>query len=154
MVLKRRFYPQSAALFLALVSWSACVELGYAAELAMTHQLRCSPKVFTRDDLLSIEMGISHPGELAIVRPDGEYFFIAQRVLGNSPIKAIPSDLFRNIVALQISPKTFVAHRWRTGAPNYELVFNEAGTYKVILGEPLESDTESSTQVCEVTVTK
>ncbi len=154
MVLKQRFSLRSAALLLAMSCWSVFVELGHAAEPATTHQLKCSPKTFTRDDLLNIEIGVSHPGELAIVRPDGEYFFIAQRVLGNSTIKAIPSDIFRNIVALQISPKTFVAHRWRTGAPDYELVFNGIGTYKVILGEPLESDIESNTQVCEFTLTK
>jgi hypothetical protein len=106
------------------------------------------------DDVLNIEMGGTHPGELAIVRPDGAYFFIAQRVLGNSTVKAIPSDLFRNIVALKISPKTFAAHRWQAGASDYELVFNGVGVYKVILGEPLESDVEGNTQVCEVTLTK
>lgn len=154
MALKQRFSPRSAALLLAISCGSVFVEPGHAAEPAIPHQLTCNPKALTLGDPLNIEMGVSHPGELAIVRPDGEYFFIAQRALGNSAVKAIPSDIFRNIVALRISPKTFVAHRWRTGAPDYELVFNGAGTYKVILGEPLESDIESNTQVCEVTVTK
>jgi len=154
-VLKQRFFLRSAALLLlTALSWPLFVEPGLAAESATAHQLSCTPKTFTRVESLNIEVGVSHPGELAIVRPDGEYFFIAQRVLGNSTVKAIPSDIFSNIVALKISPQTFVAHRWRTGAPDYELVFNELGTYKVILGEPLESDIEGTAQACEVTLVK
>jgi hypothetical protein len=96
----------------------------------------------------------THPGELAIVRPDGEYFFVAQRVLGSTRVNAIPSEIFRGILALQLLPKTFVAHRWRAGAPDFELVFSMAGKYKVILGEPLESNIASKTEDCEVILTK
>lgn len=144
----------AALLLLTALCWQLFVEPGLAAESAKAHQLSCSPKAFTRDESLTIEMGISHPGELAIIRPDGEYFFIAQRVFGNLTVKAIPSEIFRNIVALKISPKTFVAHRWRTGTADYELIFNSVGTYKIILGEPLESDIEGTVKSCEVTLTK
>jgi len=134
LVLKKRFSCRGVAFILAISCWSVFGGLVHAAESATTHQLKCSPKTFTRGDLLNIEMGVPHPDELAIVRPDGEFFFIAERVLGNWPVRAIPSDIFRGIVALRISPKTLMAHRFRKGTPDYEMVFNKVGTYKVILG--------------------
>jgi len=136
--LKQRFLFRSVALLLVIFCGSVFVELGQAAESLAAHQIRCSPKSFTRDEFLNIEMGIPHSGKLSITRPDGKVFFIAHRVLGSVIIKAIPSELFRSVVTLKISPKTFVAHRWEVNAPNYELVFNKIGTYKMILGEAME----------------
>jgi len=99
-------------------------------------------------------MEVPHPDELAIVRPDGEFFLIAERSWVHSTGKAIPGDIFRNIVAFKISPKTFVAHRERVGTPDYELVFSKVGIYKVLLVDPLFADIEIKTRICEVTLTK
>ena len=152
---RQRWFAQSAAVLLFLAyCLSSIIRISYGATTTLSHEFKCTPQVLAPGEPFNIELGVSHPGELAIVRPDGEYFFIAQRVLGNSIVKAIPSEIFRNILALRIIPSTFVAHKWRAGAPDYELVFNMAGKYKVILGESLESNIAGETQVCEVTFRK
>jgi hypothetical protein len=153
-VKKQYFVVGGFALLLTLFYNLALVGVGYAAKPIIPHRLTCSPKVVTLDDLLTIEMGVVHAGEFAIIRPDGGYFFVAQREIGSPMVRAIPSDVFRNIVAMKILPRTFVAHLARAGAPDYEPVFNKPGIYKFILGEPLESDVAIDKQVCEVTLVK
>ena len=153
--LKKRqllLYATAAFVFLFCLGTSAGVR--YSSLPAVAEKLTCSPEALTDDVVLNIDMKVPHAGELAIVRPDGEYFFVAQRVQGQTPVRAIPSDIFRNILTLRISPKTFVAHRWRKDAPDYELVFTQPGTYKIILGEPLESDVGIVKQVCEISLVK
>ena len=154
--LKKRqllLYAMAAIVFF-LVCLGRSAGVGYASLPVVAEKLTCSPEALTDDVVLNIDMKVPHAGELAIVRPDSEYFFVAQRVQGQTPLRAIPSDIFRNILTLRISPKTFVAHRWRKGAPDYELVFTQPGTYKIILGEPLESDVGIGKQVCEISFVK
>jgi hypothetical protein len=153
-VKRQQLLSATAAFVLFLICLEAAAGVERASIAAVPSKLRCSPKVLNDTDVLNIDMDVRHAGELAIVRPDGEYFFVAQRFEGKATVRAIPSDIFRGIRTLRISPKTFVAHRWREGAPDYELVFTQSGTYKIILGEPLETDVGIGQEVCEISFLK
>ena len=100
-------------------------------------------------------MGSPHAGELAVVRPDKEFFFIAYKIpYESSPLRTVlPNETFKTIVAILISPKTFKAHHWRVGKNEYELVFDQPGEYTFLLGEALESDAGGDVQVCRVMYT-
>lgn len=134
-----------------LLAVAALCSLGLAGYVQATERdvFTCNPKTVTADHFLTITPGMPHAGELAIVNPKGEFFFIAQRDLAGS----IPSNVFKGIATLQIHVGTFMAHRWRAGAPDYEVVFSEPGTYKLLLGDALESDAGTH-QTCEIVFKK
>lgn len=150
---RRLLFSLTTAVLLGLGCSTAFIGTGFAAD-ADEGSMKCGPRSIAPGQSLRIDMPSRHAGELAIVAPDGDYFFVAQRDVESSNASAIPSNLFEGISSLTISVDSFVAHRWRAGAVAYEPVFDKPGTYKVILGEPIESDATGNLQVCEVTFRK
>lgn len=136
--------------FLGIGSSAVFARVGSAADSAGSRSMKCEPRSIVPGQSLRIDMPSPHAGELAVVAPDGDYFFIAQRDMESSEALVIPSELFRGISVLAVSVDSFVARRWRAGAAASELVFDKPGTYKVVLGEPVESDAGGNVQVCEV----
>lgn len=119
-------------------------------------QFSCSPAMLGPNDTLTLSWGVPHPAELAVVRPDRDVFFIAQRRLSNSPAsskaKSISAEAFAGLASMSIVPSAFQAQRWRVGAPDHEPVFTAPGKYTFMLGNSLESDDGSGAQRCEVTL--
>lgn len=114
--------------------------------------LQCSPDKLSRNDVLVLKFGARHESELAVVRPDKEYFFVAQRRLARGArADGIPSEMFSGISELHIVPDTFRARRWRSGVIDSERLFDRPGKYVFLLGENLESEHEG-VQSCEVTL--
>ena len=125
-------------------------------QASLAEQFSCSPAMVGPNDTLTLSWGVPHPAELAVVRPDRDVFFIAQRRLSNSPAsskaKGISAEAFAGLASMSIVPSAFQAQRWRVGAPDHEPVFTAPGKYTFILGNSLESDDGSGAQRCEVTL--
>ncbi|MEE8453648.1 MAG: hypothetical protein V3R90_02615, partial [Limibaculum sp.] len=137
------------AVFFSVIA-STEVVLAYEAGI-----FRCTPSILSKTQVLEIYMGPTHAGELAVIAPDKEFFFIAYTLPDRqSQLRPIlPSGIFKTIVAINLSPQTFVAHRWREGITKYEKVFNQPGEYTFILGDRLETDATDGVEICKVTYT-
>lgn len=114
----------------------------------------CTPAQVKMGGKLTLTFTVPHPQELAVVRPDGTYFFIAQRRLGGAKQSSgMPSHLFAGMSNLVIVPSAFRAQRWSQNAPESEPVFGSPGRYKFLLSNELESEFTDMTATCFVTVT-
>jgi hypothetical protein len=129
--------PNPALTFLILCIFSLIGNSRTAAAGA----LKCSPETIGKGQILRIQLGRAHPSELAIMRPDGGFFFLAQKSLGVN-VHAIPSEIFIGMTSLELEVDSLMAHRWEIDSVGYERVFTDKGRYKLILGETLESDLE------------
>lgn len=101
---------------------------------------------------ITLTFKVPHPAELAVVRPDKEFFFIAQRHLGGQPTRTISSELFAGVESIKINTRSFQAQPWRADAKGYERVFTTPGKYVFVMANELESDDADSQQRCEVTL--
>ena len=133
-----------------IFSIMASAEIVLASE---TKIFRCTPSILSKTQVLEIYMGPAHAGEMAVIAPDKEFFFIAYTLPDiQSQLRPIlPSGIFKTIVAIKLSPDTFVAHRWREGVTKYEKVFDQPGEYTFILGDRLETDAADGVEICKVT---
>ena len=115
----------------------------------------CYPRIVSIDDQISIEMNENHPSEFAVVRPDGEFFFISYKKYDvNSVLRSpIENSLFLSLVSFRFSLSRFVGHRWREGTKEYENIFDQRGIYTFLLGDNLETDTLDNTFRCEIELT-
>ena len=145
MVLLECWRPYAGA---ALISLSLMAPQTHGAPQAQ--EFKCSPADVSRRGTLTLEWRMPHPVEMAVIRPDKEFFFIAQRRLSSSQSKSMPAEVFAGIQSMQIIPALFQAQRWRAGAPDLESVFAMPGRYRFLVGNNLESERDASTLSCEI----
>lgn len=132
---------------------SVAVEASAAGPATRRGKLECSPSKLARHDVLTLKFGMPHAAELAVIRPDRAYFFIAQRRLVGGPVASgMPSELFAGLAETKIVPAQFSARMWHVKATMPEPVFTAPGTYKFVMADRLESEDTEIQQVCEVTL--
>lgn len=112
----------------------------------------CSPENLASGDVLRLEFPIPHGQELAIVDPEGTFFFVAYKNLDTrSPLRPrISSQEFAKLSFLEFAVDTLTAHPWVARATQYRRVFSVSGDYVIRVGDVLESD---ASHVLECTVT-
>lgn len=114
-------------------------------------RIACRPSVLNLDDILQLDFGRDHPEELAVIAPDGAYFFIARRRLDGEPFPlGIPSRVFKGIKTMSLEVQTFEAARAQKGAPTSERVFTRPGRYRFLMADRLESEEVDWVQTCHV----
>jgi hypothetical protein len=116
--------------------------------------IRCSPDTIRPGDTLTVRMDEPH-GRYFIARgPDGTDFFIVfpgegrpdrtqRRVL-------LPTDSFRKVTLLKLNTRTLTAGPWVFGRDTNEIVFRQAGVYRLMVGSEMETDGPQFTE-CRVT---
>ena len=125
----------SALLTAALVT-PADAQLGLRSDSALS----CEPDTLFRGDTLRLEMATPHGGQLAVIDPDGTYFFlIYQRPMPEKP-SLMPADEFVGRELLLIPTAETTAAPWVSGRERNELVFTRPGRYTVLLADNLETD--------------
>ncbi len=116
--------------------------------VAASPSLVCRPAILRPGEVLRLEMGAPHGGELSIITPGGDYFLVAYRRLSSDALDPrISPERFRSLATFEL-PAGFEAYHYRAGVTDYEPVFREPGTYEVITGDALRSDMATSVARC------
>lgn len=131
-----------------------------AAPRAAQAKLRCTPQRLRRGDTLTLSMQSSHGGYLAIVNPEGKYFFITsndegarafEKNAGVSPF--ISATDFSRMRQLRLSTTGTKAIDYESPQETRraEAVFRQSGWYKVLIGDTsFERDEPSPEALCRV----
>lgn len=123
------------------------------ADGTIRSRLLCSPSRLSRSGVLTLRFASPHAAELAVVRPDRNFFFIAQRRLpGSQMATGMPSEVFAGVVELKIQPGAFTATKWHVNAKEPEPVFTTPGKYRFVLADRIESE-DPEAQHCDVLIT-
>jgi hypothetical protein len=129
----------------ALASLLPLSTLAFASEA-----FRCVPAKLKVGDKLVLAMQTPHGGDLALRTPKGDFFFLVFRP--STPAEAaqslVPWDTFKTMAKLTIPIGTLKLVPWATNAPA-RFVFDEPGTYLVLMDENLEGDAPAR-HVCRV----
>ncbi|HEV7904860.1 MAG TPA: hypothetical protein VGO96_13545 [Pyrinomonadaceae bacterium] len=123
-------------------------------------QLRCTPRRLRRGDTLTLSMQAGHGGYLAIVNPDGKYFFLTsadegarafEKNAGVSPfISATDFSRMRQL-RLSTADTKAIDYEGSQEARRAETVFRQVGWYKVLISDTsLERDEPSPEGQCKV----
>lgn len=103
--------------------------------------LRSTPRVFFRDDLVRVLMPSPHPERLAIMDPDGHWYYLQDQPLPN-PL--VPYDEFRDLDSFSFTPSELRAITFIDGEERRLPVFSVAGEYTICLAENLETEPENT----------
>jgi hypothetical protein len=121
-----------------------------AAQSKQTQMLSCSPRILTSGSKLTLRFKLPHPVELAIVAPDGTWFFLVNEDPGQKFL--VDTDSFRKLSRLELPVATAIARPFIYGREAEERIFQKPGVYQVILGENLETDADVPDYRCQVTL--
>jgi hypothetical protein len=104
--------------------------------------LHCDPQVLRPGDTLAIEMRIPHPLELAIVAPDGAYYYL--QAADDSVPSQLSANEFAELAVVHIDVDSATGIQWVNGKPTKRRIFEILGEYEVILAENLETEPENT----------
>jgi len=111
---------------------------------------KCLPTKLKVGDKLVLTMQTPHGGDLGLRTPKGDFFFLV--FWPSTPAEAaqslVPWETFKTMATLTIPIGTLKLVPWATNAPA-RFVFDEPGTYYVLMDENLESDAAAH-HVCRV----
>jgi hypothetical protein len=106
--------------------------------------LTCSPAVVGADDTLLLRMTRPHGASLHIASPDKTPFIVVFHGAGDRDRGARTSLLmpqaFEQLTELRLPVGTLTAGAWVFGRDTNELVFRVPGTYRVRVGNDMETD--------------
>jgi hypothetical protein len=128
------------------------------APAASTTEVKAKPKMWTEKEYLykgesfDLHFDLPHAQYLGIVDPDGKFFYVvfpaANAVAKLTPL--VTSEQFISMRSLKISSQNFKADPYIYGVMENQPVFNKSGTYRVVLGEDLHTDDESSLTIIRI----
>ncbi len=102
--------------------------------------LTCSPDTLYQGDTLRLYMATPHGGQLAIIDPDGIYFFVVYEQPMPGKPSLMPTDEFATRDSLLIATAETKAAPWVSGRDQNELIFTKPGRYTALLAHKLETD--------------
>lgn len=115
-------------------------------------RLSCAPQKLFRGDSLRLTMSVPHGGDLAVVAPGGDYFFLSfwqpDKTDARQPLfdwEAFKSRRQLTLDTARLKTKPYIA-----GRDEPELVFTKTGWYRVRLSENLETDDGTPVSECRV----
>lgn len=151
----------SRILFLLLVSFILAEREGNAQQAEPVRppergmrkgRLSCAPRKVFRGDSLRLTMSVPHGGDLAVIAPGGDYFFLSfwqpDKTDAQQPIFDWEAFKSRRQLALdtaRLKTKPYIA-----GRDEPELVFTRTGWYRVRLSENLATDDGTPVSECRV----
>jgi len=116
--------------------------------------LSCQPTVIVPGGKLTLHFAMPHPAELAVVAPDGTYFFPVYdpdtSAPGLRPLVDKPS--FRPMSDLQLDVSGATGSPWVSGRTSNEPIFRLPGKYRFVLTDILETDAAENVSRCMVTL--
>ena len=126
----------ASGLLTALLVSPSGAQQGLQSDSALT----CSPDTLYEGDTLRLRMSTPHGGQLAIIDPDGTYFFVVYyRPMPEEP-SLMPTDEFATRDSLLIATAETKAAPWVSGREQNELIFTVSGRYTALLAHNLETD--------------
>ena len=106
------------------------------------HVMICSPKALEINSILRVQLPAEHGTDLAIVNPDGEYFFLAfsedARPSNLKPV--IPESTYRALSVVNLNVETAVGVPWGKNTVVPEKIFVQPGRYSVFSSKSLETE--------------
>lgn len=91
-------------------------------------------------DTLTIKFKVPHPKDLAILDPDGNFFFLVYAGSQDGLKPLIDYETFGTLDKLDIVPSETKANPWNASIHENRIVFAKAGSYEIRLSENLETD--------------
>ena len=123
-------------------------------------KIRCTPRRLRRGDTLTLSMQAGHGGYLAIVNPDGKYFFITsndegartfEKNAGVSPFLSVADFSRMRQLRLSTADTKAIDYEGSQETRRAEAVFRRAGWYKVLISDTsFERDEPSPEAQCSV----
>jgi hypothetical protein len=121
-------------------------------------EVKAHPKMWTEKEYLykgesfDLHFDLPHAQYLGVVDPDGKFFYVvfpAANAVGKlTPL--VTSEKFISLKTLKINTQTFKADPYIYGVMENQPVFNKSGNYRVVLGEDLHTDDESSLTIIHI----
>lgn len=128
------------------------------APMSPVTETKAKPKMWTEKEYLykgesfQLHFDLPHAQYLGVVDPDGKFFYVvfpAENAIGKlTPL--VTSEQFVSIKTLKIQTQTFKADPYIYGVMENQPVFQKSGVYRVILGEDLHTDDESSLAIIRI----
>jgi hypothetical protein len=118
------------------------------------HNLTCEPAELRTGDTLTLRLTLPHGRSLHVLSPDRTPFIVIFHGEGQ-PDRAqrrslVPPDSFARMTQLTLDTRTTRAGAWVFGRDTNETLFRAPGTYRMIVGDDLETDGPSYAE-CLVT---
>jgi hypothetical protein len=113
-----------------------------AGSTGVSGPLHCDPQVLRPGDTLAIEMRVPHPLELAIVAPDGAYYYL--QAADDSVPSRLSANEFAELAVVHIDVDSATGIQWVNGKPTKSRIFEIVGEYEVILAENIETEPENT----------
>lgn len=116
------------------------------------------PKMWSEKEYLykgesfQLHFELPHAQYLGVVDPDGKFFYVVFPV-ENAVGKLTPlvtSEQFVSVKSLKIDTRTFKADPYIYGVMENQPVFQKSGVYRIVLGEDLHTDDESSLAIIRI----
>jgi hypothetical protein len=150
--------PARTASLVLLLAVAACARAhreGLEGPAPRERALACTPAVLRAGDTLTVRLGRPHPGELAVVAPDGTYFVLASAALerqyaDSAGAGLIPAEAFARMDRLALGTRDAAALPYVHGRARNERIFRTAGTYELRLADNLFTDAGGEVHVCRV----
>jgi hypothetical protein len=117
--------------------------------------LSCDPAVLTDSSTLKLRFALPHPTELAIVAPDGTFYFVVYDRNPDTPAGHTPlvgKAAFRGMAELNLEVSKATATPLEYGRNTNERIFRTPGKYKVVLANNIQSDDDRDVYRCQVTL--
>lgn len=146
----RRPYSWVWLVLLLPIALQAAMKPGHDRTPVKARYFRCSPLHLVSGDTLRIRVAVPHGGDLAVIDPQGRFFFISFWDADH------PEKSIFDWQELKIRPSIELNTTKIKGYPENTLdspqrVFTKPGRYRILLGENLETEnTEDTVDACEV----
>lgn len=93
-----------------------------------------------KGDTLKIKFKVPHFKDLSITTPKDKFYFVVYNQSKEEQPSLVDWTGFANRKTIQIITDKTKANSWDTNIKTNQIIFNETGTYQVLLSENLEVD--------------
>jgi hypothetical protein len=134
----------AAALLFVALAGPAALAHARPAQLPAVQQYgrRCSRLTVRSNTVLRVELPSNHGGELAVISPSGEYFFIAfdQPDKTINFIPPIPAAVFERMRSIDLEISSIEGISWSKRTWKAEPIFVKTGEYKLVVSPGLQTE--------------
>ncbi len=100
-------------------------------------------KSYHQDDTIRLNLSTTHPDELGLVDPDGNFFYLVygpqvETITNGKPIMTVAQ--FRPITFIEIVPSTFKANPHNVRYSGNIKPFTQSGEYTFMISQNLSTD--------------
>ncbi|HYC52319.1 MAG TPA: hypothetical protein VEB19_14500 [Gemmatimonadaceae bacterium] len=108
------------------------------------HNVTCEPATVSAEDTLTIRMTRPHGKSFHVLAPDGTPYIVVFHGEGQADRgqrrSLVPPDSFGKLTEITLNTKSARAGVWVFGRDTNEALFRAPGTYRLIVGDDLETD--------------